>query len=88
MPTTQLHLSEILIERVQELSQATGKEPETLLKEGIDLVAEQHRLDLRRERIERVAGIWKDRDDLPDFEAMRREFDRPWPPEDRPCPGA
>jgi hypothetical protein len=26
--------------------------------------------------LDRVAGIWKNRDDLPDFEKLRKEWDR------------
>ena len=26
--------------------------------------------------LDRIAGLWKDRDDLPDFAALRKEWDR------------
>lgn len=29
-----------------------------------------------REALKRVEGMWKDRDDLPDFQELRREWDR------------
>lgn len=81
MSTTQSPLSDALVRQLQALSRDNGRPPEDLLREGLELVAERFRLERRRERLERAAGIWKDRDDLPDFEAMRREFDRPWPAE-------
>ena len=64
---------------IQEMSRATGKSPEELLQEGLELRAERARLDRRRERFARAFGLWKDRDDLPDFAALRRELDRTWP---------
>jgi pterin-4a-carbinolamine dehydratase len=30
----------------------------------------------RRTALQKTAGMWKDRDDLPDFEALRREWER------------
>lgn len=75
-------LSEAIEQQLQSLSQDTGRLPEDLLREGLELVAERHRLERRRERFARAAGMWKDRDDLPDFGAMRREFDRTWPSEE------
>lgn len=30
----------------------------------------------QKEVLERVAGIWEDRDDLTDFEELRKEWDR------------
>ena len=30
----------------------------------------------RLEKFRQARGLWKDRDDLPDLQAMRREFDR------------
>lgn len=38
-------------------------------------VVSEHR-EQRRELMNRGFGIWKDRDDLPDFEALRAEWDR------------
>ena len=37
---------------------------------------EEHGLEDRRKLREQAAGMWRDRTDLPDFEALRREFDR------------
>lgn len=32
--------------------------------------------EVNGERIRRAAGMWKDREDLPDFDAMRLEWER------------
>ena len=39
-------------------------------------VAEAPRGQDRLAKLRQACGIWRDRDDLPDFEALRREWDR------------
>lgn len=77
--TALFSLDRTLSDRLDTLSRETGQSPEDIVREALELVADRHRLARRRERFARAAGIWKDRDDLPDFERMRREFDRTLP---------
>ncbi len=79
MSIIELTLDDEQTAAIREMSQATGKSPEKLLHEGLELRAERARLDRRRERFAHAFGIWRDRDDLPDFAALRRELDRTWP---------
>lgn len=79
MSIIELVLDDAQTAAIREMSQATGKSPEVLLQEGLELRAERARLDRRRERFARAFGMWKDRTDLPDFAALRRELDRTWP---------
>lgn len=43
-------------------------------------VDEQQNFILWREVLLGIQGIWKDRDDLPDFQDLRRSMDRGLPP--------
>jgi hypothetical protein len=79
---TQIHLDPAHSDLLRSLAEQTGKPADEVVQEGLDLVAERLRLEERRRVFERAFGIWKDRDDLPDFEADRREWndrvDRMW----------
>ena len=47
-----------------------------LIRQAVDCPIEQSVAKRRRAVPRRAAGIWKDRDDLPDFTAVRAEWDR------------
>jgi hypothetical protein len=48
----------------------------SIVREAVDEYLAKFSAERRREVFDRVAGMWKDRDDLPDFEEMRKEWDR------------
>lgn len=64
------------------MSRDTGKSSDELVNEAIEsFVAptqgdEQQKFLAWREAAKNLAGIWKDRDDLPDFEELRKSWDR------------
>jgi metal-responsive CopG/Arc/MetJ family transcriptional regulator len=76
MIRTQIYLTEKEKKALNDLSAASGKNQSELIREAIDeFVAKTSRS--RREAVfDRAAGIWKDRDDLPDFEELRKSWDR------------
>jgi hypothetical protein len=45
----------------------------------LDRVLQRVRKDIRDAVLDRTAGLWKDRDDLPDFDALRKSWDRECP---------
>lgn len=47
-----------------------------LIREAVDGFLDRYGEGNRQELLRGARGMWKDRDDLPDFEALRREFDR------------
>ena len=61
---------------LQVIAEQTGKSEEELVREAVEQLIDQfdhaHRLALLRQ----ARGMWQDRTDLPDFDAIRREFDR------------
>jgi hypothetical protein len=68
-------LSQKSAERLRELVDQTGRTPQELVDEAIDTLSTRLSLARRREALAHGKGLWKDRDDLPDFRALRREMD-------------
>lgn len=76
MKRTQIYLTEEEQLALDKLSEQKGTSKSALIREAVDEYLAQHSEEHRREVFERVAGMWKDRDDLPDFEEIRKEGDR------------
>ena len=78
MTTAQINLTDSQVDALHELSRRTGKTEDELLGEAVEkLIGEAEvKRQKRLERLRRAKGIWKDRDDLPDFEKLRAEWDR------------
>jgi predicted DNA-binding protein len=81
MTTLQINLTSPQIDALHKLSEQTGKTEDELLQEAVaKLVGEVSKAEGERQkrlnRLRRAKGIWKDRDDLPNFEKLRAEWDR------------
>jgi hypothetical protein len=61
---------------LQLVSKRTGKGPQELLQEALDLLADRYSASDRLGSLRQARGIWKDRDDLPNLMELRAEFDR------------
>jgi hypothetical protein len=76
MVRTQIYLTEEEQTALRSLSRKTGLTQSELIRQAIDsFLAEETELD-RSVLLSQAYGVWKDRSDLPDFEALRREWDR------------
>jgi len=58
------------------IAKAVGKKQSELIRDAVDLFIDQAGQNRREAVLRQAAGIWKDRTDLPDFEATRAEWDR------------
>ena len=76
MTTATIELSEIESEALDALARSSGKSRETLLREGLELLLARSKPSDWREKLRSIEGVWRDRDDLPDFRKIREEFDR------------
>jgi len=76
MITTQITLSETENQAIQIISERRGQTPEEILHEAVEQFLNAHQVESRLVAMRQARGIWKDREDLPDFAALREEWDR------------
>jgi len=76
MMRTQVLLTERERTGLRTLAEASGKTQSALIREAVDQLIARSDQARRQAAMDRVAGMWKDRRDLPDFRAARRSWDR------------
>ena len=76
MVRTQIYLTERQRDELAATAKTAGKKQSELIREAVDHLIDQSGHSRREAVLREVAGIWKDRKDLPDFKAMRAEWDR------------
>lgn len=76
MVRTQIYLTQEQRDELTALAQTSGKKQSELIREAIDRLLDQAGSGRREAVLREVAGIWKDRTDLPDFGSLRTEWDR------------
>ena len=76
MVRTQIYLTDDEQKGLRALSRKTGLSQSELIRQAVDsLLTTNHELD-RAALLRQARGLWQDRNDLPDFAAIRRELDR------------
>jgi len=76
MIRTQIYLTERERAGLTALSAVTGKAQSELIREAVDNLIAQRSKNRRQAVLDKAAGMWRDRKDLPDFAAIRKEWDR------------
>ena len=76
MIRTQIYLTEEEREALSTLASKSGKKQSELIREAIDSLILKSSAKQRKSVISQIAGMWKDRKDLPDFRSIRAEWDR------------
>jgi len=76
MVRTQIYLTEHQRNELAAISKTLGKKQSELIREAVDRLIDKAGNSRREDVLRKAAGIWKDRTDLPDFKAIRDEWDR------------
>ena len=88
MPALQVTLTDDNTAKLSDLARLTGKTPEMLANEAVEKFSasatqslqddadEAEKFQRWRAALLQVAGMWADRDDLPDFDELRKSWDR------------
>lgn len=76
MTRTQIYLTREEDEALGKLAARTGCTRSALIREAVDRLIERRGEGDRQEALRAGRGLWRGRDDLPDFAALRGEWDR------------
>ena len=76
MVRTQIYLTERQRDELAAIAKTAGKKQSELIREAVDRLIDQLGRSRREVVLRQAAGIWKNRKDLPDFKAVRAEWDR------------
>jgi len=74
MIRTQVYLTEQQRAELATMAKTRGKKRSEIIRDAIDRFIEQEGRERRRTVLRQAAGMWKDRDDLPDFEDTRGKW--------------
>jgi len=76
MVRTQIYLTDHQRDELAAIAKTVGKKQSELIREAVDRFIDEEGHNRREAVLREAAGIWKDREDLPDFRATRSEWDR------------
>ena len=76
MIRTQIYLTDHQRSELSAISKILGKKQSELIREAVDRLIDQAGHSRREIVLREAAGIWKNREDISDFKAIRAEWDR------------
>ncbi|RJR23329.1 MAG: CopG family transcriptional regulator [Desulfobacteraceae bacterium] len=76
MVRTQIYLTAHQRDELAAIAKTVGKKQSELIREAVDRLIHEEGRNRRDAVLREAAGMWKDREDLPDFRVLRVEWDR------------
>lgn len=76
MVRTQVYLTEKERGDLRAIARSTGKKQSELIREAVDQFLRIANGERRKAILIEAAGMWQDREDLPDFASVRSSWDR------------
>jgi hypothetical protein len=76
MIRTQIYLTDKQRAELALIAKNLGKKQSEIIREAIDRLIEQNGQRRKVMALREAAGIWRNRKDLPDYRAIRSEWDR------------
>ena len=76
MKRTQIYLTEKENKSLKDISKIYGKSKSEIIRDAVDKHIERILGGNKIEILRTAAGMWKERNDLPDFQKLRKEWDR------------
>jgi predicted DNA-binding protein len=76
MIRTQIYLTDKQRAELAVIAKNLGKKQSEIIREAIDRLIDQTGQNRKDMALKEAAGIWKNRKDLPEFRALRSEWDR------------
>jgi hypothetical protein len=76
MVRTQIYLTKRQRDELAAIAKTAGKKQSELIREAVDRFIDQSGRSRREAVLNAAAGVWRNRHDLPDFNATRAEWDR------------
>ncbi len=76
MSETEIKLTDHERSALQEIAQQSGKTESQLIHEAVNHFIREFQKKDRRIFMQKARGIWRDRQDLPKLEELRREWNR------------
>ena len=76
MERTQIYLTEKERKTLKAMAARLGRSQSALIREAVDRYIERHEQGNRSGLLRHAKGMWAKRENMPDFEDVRRELDR------------
>lgn len=76
MKRTQIYLTEEEKKAIEKLSDERGTTQSHIIREAIGQYLEEITVEEKRKRLTAAAGMWKDKDDIPDVRDLREGWGR------------
>lgn len=76
MRRTQIYLTDEERKALRVIANRLGQSQSEVIRAAVDRYIDHYHEGNTLDLLRRARGIWKDRTDLPDFSAVRNEFDR------------